>query len=73
MKKLHYILFTWVLLTSFQSKTDFNDFQNGDIIFQTSQSGQSKAIQIATDSKYSHMGIVYKIGKDYFVYGLFSQ
>jgi hypothetical protein len=68
MKKLHYILFTWVLLTSFQSKTDFNDFQNGDIIFQTSQSGQSKAIQIATDSKYSHMGIVYKIGKDYFVY-----
>lgn len=68
MKKLHYILFSCVFLTSFQSKTDFNDFQNGDIIFQTSQSGQSKAIQIATDSKYSHMGIVYKIGKEFFVY-----
>jgi hypothetical protein len=29
--------------------------QNGDIIFQTSQSSQSKAIQLATDSKYSLM------------------
>lgn len=32
---------------------------NGDIIFQTSLSSQSKAIQIATKSPYSHMGIVY--------------
>lgn len=37
-----------------------NEIQNGDIIFQTSTSGQSKAIQIATGSKYSHMGIIYK-------------
>jgi len=42
--------------------------ENGDIIFQTSLSDQSKAIQMATHSKYSHMGIVYKIGDDYFVY-----
>jgi len=33
--------------------------QNGDIIFQTSRSSQSVAIQRATRSKYSHMGIVY--------------
>ncbi len=33
--------------------------QNGDIIFQTSRSSQSVAIQRATKSKYSHMGIVY--------------
>jgi len=33
--------------------------QNGDIIFQTSKSAQSVAIQRATKSKYSHMGIVY--------------
>lgn len=33
--------------------------QNGDIIFQTSRSSQSEAIQRATGSKYSHMGIVY--------------
>jgi len=44
------------------------EIQNGDIIFQTSTSGQSKAIQIATGSKYSHMGIIYKKGNDFFVY-----
>jgi len=32
---------------------------NGDIIFQTSLSGQSKAIQLATNSTYSHCGIIY--------------
>ncbi len=37
-----------------------NKIQNGDIIFQTSKSSQSKAIQLATKSKYSHMGIIYK-------------
>ena len=42
--------------------------QNGDIIFQTSKSGQSKAIQLATNSKYSHMGIIYENEGDYFVY-----
>lgn len=45
-----------------------NEIQNGDIIFQTSTSGQSKTIQIATGSKYSHMGIIYKEGNDFFVY-----
>ncbi|MEN8927670.1 MAG: YiiX family permuted papain-like enzyme [Flavobacteriales bacterium] len=34
------------------------EFQEGDIIFQTSNSMQSKAIQIATQSKYSHVGII---------------
>jgi uncharacterized protein YycO len=34
-------------------------YQDGDIIFQTSTSSQSKAIQIATKSKYSHVGILY--------------
>jgi hypothetical protein len=33
--------------------------RNGDIIFHTSQSAQSIAIQKATRSPYSHMGIVY--------------
>ncbi len=41
---------------------------DGDIIFQTSLSGQSKAIQLATRSEYSHCGIVYKISGNYFVY-----
>jgi len=55
-------------LISCHSKTESTELQNGDIIFQTSKSGQSKAIQIATGSKYSHMGIVYKQGNDFFVY-----
>lgn len=33
--------------------------RDGDIIFQTSRSAQSAAIQAATHSKYSHMGIVF--------------
>ena len=33
--------------------------RNGDIVFQTSRSSQSLAIQLATQSPYSHMGIVY--------------
>jgi uncharacterized protein YycO len=41
---------------------------DGDIIFQTSLSQQSKAIQLATHSKYSHCGIIYKIKNDYFVF-----
>lgn len=42
--------------------------QNGDIIFQTSKSSQSKAIQLATNSKYSHMGIIYQNDGKFFVY-----
>ncbi len=33
--------------------------QDGDIIFQTSLSSQSKAIQLATQSPYSHVGVIY--------------
>jgi uncharacterized protein YycO len=42
--------------------------KNGDIIFQTSKSNQSKAIQLATKSKYSHMGMIYQNDGKYFVY-----
>lgn len=68
MKTLQYITLGLIFLISCQSKTDTTGIQNGDIIFQTSTSGQSKAIQIATGSKYSHMGIIYKLGNDFFVY-----
>jgi uncharacterized protein YycO len=34
--------------------------QEGDIVFQSSMSGQSYAIQLATNSKYSHCGILLK-------------
>lgn len=39
---------------------------DGDIIFHTSRSGQSQAIQQATGSRYSHMGIIlFRQGKPY--------
>lgn len=42
------------------------DYLDGDIIFQSSQSNQSKAIELATKSPYSHMGIIFiKNGKPY--------
>jgi len=41
-------------------------FRDGDIIFQTSRSAQSAAIQRATHSPYSHVGIIFhRHGKPY--------
>ncbi|MGS2724891.1 YiiX family permuted papain-like enzyme [Porticoccus sp. GXU_MW_L64] len=42
--------------------------ESGDIIFHTSKSAQSSAIQLATKSKYSHMGIVYVLKGEPFVF-----
>jgi uncharacterized protein YycO len=44
------------------------EIKNGDLIFQTSLSRQSMAIQLATHSKYSHCGLIYKDGNDIFVF-----
>lgn len=54
--------------TEVKSLSENCEIRNGDLIFQTSLSGQSKAIQLATKSKYSHCGIIYKNGNDYFVF-----
>jgi uncharacterized protein YycO len=51
-----------------EQKASPSVLQNGDIVFQTSKSRQSKAIQLATKSKYSHMGIVYIKGSEHWVY-----
>ena len=40
-------------------RTTARELQNGDIIFHTSRSSQSLAIQKATHSAYSHMGIIF--------------
>jgi uncharacterized protein YycO len=48
--------------------TDGDEIKNGDLIFQTSLSGQSKAIQLATKSKYSHCGLIFKDGKEFYVF-----
>ena len=42
--------------------------KDGDIIFQTSKSAQSTAIQKATHSEYSHMGIIFIRDKEPYVY-----
>ena len=39
--------------------------RDGDMIFQTSLSKQSLAIQLATHSPYSHCGIIFKNGAEY--------
>jgi hypothetical protein len=51
-----------------QTEIIANNIKNGDIIFQTSLSSQSKAIQLATNSPYSHCGIIYKDGSDFYVF-----
>ena len=44
------------------------NFHDGDIIFQTSHSGQSEAIQLATHSQYSHCGVLFNDNGKWFVY-----
>ena len=67
MKSLIYIL-SIILFGSCNSISETIEFQNGDIIFQESKSSQSKAIQLATNSRYSHVGIIYKKNNSYYVY-----
>jgi uncharacterized protein YycO len=45
-----------------------SSFHDGDIIFQTSHSGQSYAIQLATHSTYSHCGLLFKDDGQWYVY-----
>jgi hypothetical protein len=66
----HPVLITAVLLFAASSMAGLEPpkfvYQDGDIIFQTSLSDQSIAIQRATRSPYSHCGIVfYRNGKPY--------
>ena len=42
-----------------QSFKELNLLKNGDIIFQNSLSSQSRAVEMATHSKYTHCGIIY--------------
>lgn len=42
--------------------------QDADLIFQTSESSQCEAVRIATNSKFSHCGIIYKINGNWFVF-----
>lgn len=44
------------------------EFQDGDIIFHTSESRQCEAVQKATHSPYSHCGIIFKDNGQWMVY-----
>ena len=56
------------LISANQLDAHKTQLQEGDIIFQTSLSSQSKAIQLATHSKWSHMGIVFKQNENWYVF-----
>ncbi len=46
----------------------YDDLKDGDIIFQDLPSSQSRAVQLATQSQYSHVGIIFLIDDKPVVY-----
>jgi hypothetical protein len=52
-----FALATLIAISSFCS--ELLSLQDGDILFQDFPSSQSRAIKIATESEYSHCGIVF--------------
>jgi Permuted papain-like amidase enzyme, YaeF/YiiX, C92 family len=67
MKKLFLLIFAFLVLPSCDASAAAY-YRDGDIIFQTSRSAQSVAIQKATHSKFSHMGIIFIRDNETYVY-----
>ncbi|SCC05171.1 Permuted papain-like amidase enzyme, YaeF/YiiX, C92 family [Gilliamella bombicola] len=62
---MRFIILFMLSLVSFISIASYKP-QDSDIIFQSSQSRKSLAVEQATNSPYSHMGIIFiKNGKPY--------
>ncbi|KAA3636136.1 MAG: YiiX family permuted papain-like enzyme [Calditrichaeota bacterium] len=61
MKKITIYLIIFIILSFTLSSfsVDLSNVKYGDIIFQNSLSRQSKAIELATHSKYTHVGIIF--------------
>ncbi len=59
MKNLLYCTAVFVLLTIFSFVQAEKKLKTGDIVFISNPSGQGKAIQLATKSKYTHVGIIF--------------
>jgi uncharacterized protein YycO len=53
------VIFGWINIER-KNKYENFQYQNGDIVFQTTNSDQCKAVQLATHSPYSHCGILFK-------------
>jgi len=62
------IIFYSFILSAYGQGEAWSKIKEGDIIFQASHSRQSKAIQLATKSKYSHCGIIYRSGSGLYVF-----
>lgn len=58
------ILYTHAQITKHLSK---QEYQNGDIVFQSSNSKQCEAIKLATHSNLSHCGILFQDHDDWYV------
>jgi uncharacterized protein YycO len=67
MKRVILIIIGLVTAAGLHAQMKFDPVKEGDLIFQTSLSAQSKAIQLATKSKYSHCGIIFKDKNGYYV------
>ena len=61
MKTITTFLLLLVILLTECSTTSKPEIKEGDIIFQTSKTNQSKVIQLITNSMYSHVGIICKV------------
>jgi hypothetical protein len=62
MRAVGFSLLAWILAAAANAA----DLRDGDIIFHTSRSAQSLAIQRATHSPYSHVGVIFlRDGKPY--------
>ncbi|MFT6921826.1 MAG: hypothetical protein ACJA1C_000823 [Crocinitomicaceae bacterium] len=66
-KNLFIVFVTITLLVGCADELE-TSIQSGDIVFQSTNSRQCKAVKLATNSKYSHVGIVLEIDGDLIVY-----
>ena len=61
-----FIISLLTILNYSSSASNSKEFKDGDIIFQNIPSSQSKAIELATHSNFTHVGIIfYKNNKPY--------
>ncbi|MDG1331191.1 MAG: YiiX family permuted papain-like enzyme [Crocinitomicaceae bacterium] len=73
MFRISAIFFLCLILFACSSETKVareleTKIQDGDIIFQSTQSRQCEAVKLATHSEYSHVGIIFKDKNEWMVY-----
>ncbi len=66
--RMRIALYVLIVLLFAGCKSTEQRLRDGDLVFQTSVSAQSVAVQIATGSRYSHVGMVYVKDDEFYVY-----